>query len=151
MLPYKCFQIMIKYIAIILVLIFSISCALVISPKVTFIIENNTNTDLVLKTFNETKLLDNIQINRNTSFDTTFTYQKVGQRSENTPFDEFNVDSLVIAFSDLKIIKYSCNLGIQKCNWENSPMNFPSGKRKMYKTTKVYSIEEIDHTKAKPL
>lgn len=142
---------MIKYIAIILVLIFSISCALVISPKIKFVIENNSDTDLVIKTFNDSKILDNIQIKSHSAFDTTFTYQKVGQRSENTPFDEFKVDSLVIVFNDSRIIEYSCDLGIKKCNWENSPMSFPSGNRKMYKTTKVYSIEEIDHTKAKPL
>jgi hypothetical protein len=143
---------MIKYIAIIVVLIFSISCALVISPEIKFVIENNTDTNLVIKTFNDSKILDNILIKSHSAFDTTFTYQKVGQRSENTPFDEFKVDSLVIVFSDLKIIEYSCDIANQEqCNWENSPMIFPVGKRKMYKTTKVYSIEEIDHTKAKPL
>ena len=95
---------MTKIIAIFILLLNVISCGVLVRPKITFEIENETSQDLNLKVFGKSRLLNSIKIKSQSSFDTTVTYASPGSNNQNSPFDNDKVDSIVVIFETNKII-----------------------------------------------
>jgi hypothetical protein len=125
-----------------------------VRPKIKFILKNDTSKDLNLKVFGKSKLLSNINIKSQSSFDTTVTYASPGSNNQNSPFDVEKVDSIVVVFSDSKAIITVCKLDtvIRDC-WNNTPMFFTlkSTKKLKPESSKVFAYEEKDYADAKPL
>ena len=145
---------MIKIIVITLIVLFSISCAFLIRPKVNFIIANNTSKDLNLKIFGKSKLLNSINIKSQSKFDTTVTYASPGSNFQNTPFDIEGADSVVVKFIDSKIIQYYCNgsrLVGSNCIFDKLPLLFETINSKRFKKYRAFDFDELDYQKAKPL
>jgi len=101
---------MTKIIAIFVLFVFITSCGVMVRPKIKFILKNDTSKDLNLKVFGKSKLLSNINIKSQSSFDTTVTYASPGSNNQNSPFDVEKVDSIVVVFSDSKAIITVCKL-----------------------------------------
>lgn len=149
---------MTKIIAIFILLLNVISCGVLVRPKITFEIENETSQDLNLKVFGKSRLLNSIKIKSQSSFDTTVTYASPGSNNQNSPFDNDKVDSIVVIFETNKIIKYYCDgrllYGVpytDSCIVNGkSPMVFYYENSKKNHKTKTFVFEEFDYKNARP-
>lgn len=143
---------MIKNIAITLLVVISFSCAFLIVPKTNFTIKNNTSKDLKLQLFSKSELMYNISIKSYASFDT------VGAGSPPPPFNQEKVDSMIVLFSDAKLLIYPCEPYVVGnsiyCKWpEKSPMQFTDTKYYKFKPIRdsFFTIDESDYANSKPL
>jgi len=147
-----------KIIAVSILFLTVISCGVLVRPKITFEIENKTSQDLNLQVFGRSKLLSNINIKSQSSFDTTVTYASPGSNNQNSPFDNEKVDSIVVIFKTNKIIKYYCKerllYGVpytDSCIVNGkSPMIFYDKSSNKNHKTKNFIYEESDYKSAKP-
>jgi hypothetical protein len=137
-----------------------ISCGVLVRPRIVFEIENKTSQDLNLQIFGKSKLLHNINIKSQSSFDTTVTYASPGSNNQNSPFDNEKVDSIVVIFKTNKMITYYCDrkllVGVpykDSCVVDGKgPVFFNDKSSKPFKQikTKNFVYEESDYEKAKP-
>lgn len=134
------------------------SCSFFVYPKVTFIIENVSPTDLKILFYEKGTLFDSVAIKRNEHYEKTSTFRP-GNMSEYTPFDGEKIDSLVILFSDGKRIIQYCNgyplhsaITNPDCRPEKNLMDFETGtseKKKLRdKYTKTITFEDTDYQQA---
>jgi hypothetical protein len=149
---------MIKNIAITLLLFVSFSCAFLIVPKINFTIKNNTSKDLKLQLFSKSELIYNINIKSYASFDTTRLGSSSGAPPPPTPFNEEKVDSMIVLFSDAKLLIYHCEPMVignsMYCKWPNkNPFVFTLTKTYKLKPVQemLFTIDESDYANAKPL
>lgn len=137
-----------------------ISCGVLVRPRIVFEIENKTSQDLNLQVFSKSKLLSNINIRSQSSFDTTVTYASPGSNNQSSPFDEEKVDSIVVIFKTNKMITYYCDgrvlAGVpykDSCVVNGKGpvfFNYQSSKRFKQIKTKNFVFQESDYEKAKP-
>ncbi len=149
---------MTRIIAISLLFLTVISCGVLVRPKVTFEVENKTSQDLNIQVFGKSKLLHNINVKSQSSFDTTVTYASPGSNNQNAPFDNEKVDSIVVIFKNNKMITYYCDgrllAGVpytDSCIVKGrNPMVFYNKSSKKRDKTKNLVYEEDDYNDAKP-
>lgn len=139
----------------ILVLIIS-SCSFLVEPEVTFIIKNETSKDLTISTFSKSVLINDVQIKNNEDYISKKKYREGGD-GDVSPFHR-DVDSLVIAFPDGKVLIHYCS-GEKLYRVSEDPacqpviniMNFYTGdfemgKRK--KSTRTIVVDRSDYDQA---
>ncbi|GGD72861.1 hypothetical protein GCM10011514_41200 [Emticicia aquatilis] len=111
--------------------------------------------------YSKSILLNSISIRNQSKFDTTLTFGSPGSNGQNSPFNSEKVDSIIVLFSDKRIIRYYCDGKILlsgtinglNCKWDKSPMDFRFDKTNKFKpvTYKSLIYDESDYQKAKPL
>lgn len=149
---------MTKITAIFILFLTVSSCWSLVRPKIIFEIENKTSHDLNLQVFGKSKLLSNINIKSQSSFDTTVTYASPGSNNQNSPFDNEKVDSIVVIFKTNKMITYYCDrrllAGIpykDSCVVDGKgPVFFNDKSSKKHIKTKNFVYEESDYDNARP-
>lgn len=148
---------MTKLLIVFLFLVVSSCDFFLATPKVNFIVENKSSKDLEIRIYGESKLLNYVKIKSMTNYDTLVVI--TGSNSRVTPFNEQSADSLVIAFSDGKIIRQYCDgvllwntYPITNCRSNKNLLDFNTGtatKKKLKdEYTKTMTYDETDYAMA---